>query len=405
MKASPTVIDLFAGAGGLSLGFEQAGFSVLLAAESDPINVNTYKLNFPHTPTFAVDLSKVDGQALLGYVGLAVGDIDVVVGGPPCQGFSMIGARRSDDPRNQLIFDFLRIVAESKPRYFIMENVPGLLKGKMAAVFDEWISVANSLGYGVVQPIWQLNAAQFGVPQNRVRCFAIGYRLGLPIPEAPLAGNGCSEQCQLNLRPTVADAIGDLPNPVRFRRLLTSDTIPARYGLPSVYSAYMRGEQPDPCNLSGTSSAQTDTLSGLKRTIHTTRSKRRFKNTLPGDTESISRFHKLHLQGLAPTLRAGTRFATTGFTAARPIHPAQSRCITVREAARLQSFPDWFEFNPTIWHGFRQVGNAVPPLLARAVGHQIAHALSICYDQAQTSVLVSGQSQRTPGTYEQTSIT
>ena len=235
-----------------------------------------------------------------------------------------------------------------------------------------------------------------GVPQNRIRCFAIGYRLGFPIPQTPRAGVGCSKQCQLNLHPTVADAIGDLPDPIRFRRLLTSDTIPARYGPPSIYSAYMRGEQPDPCDFSDTRSARTDTLTGLKRTIHTTRSKRRFKNTVPGSTESISRFHKLHPQGLAPTLRAGTRFDTSGFTAARPIHFAQSRCITVREAARLQSFPDWFNFNPTIWHGFRQVGNAVPPILARAVARQIADALGNSYHHAQRSAIIPSCDKAVP---------
>lgn len=397
MKARPTAIDLFAGAGGLSLGFEQAGLSVLLAAESDLINVNTYKQNFPYTPALAVDLSKIDGKTLLDYAGLSVGDIDVVIGGPPCQGFSMIGARRSDDPRNQLIFDFLRIVGEAQPQYFVMENVPGLMKGKMTAVFEEWITVANRMGYGIIQPVWQLNAAQFGVPQNRIRCFAIGYRLGLPSPQVPKPGDGCSEQCQFKLRPTVADAIGDLPDPIKFRRLLTSDTIPVQYGPPSTYSAYMRGEQPDPCDLSEARVALSGTLTGLKRTIHSARSKRRFKNTPVGSTESISRFHKLHPQGLAPTLRAGTRFDTSGFTAARPIHPVQSRCITVREAARLQSFPDWFEFNPTIWHGFRQVGNAVPPILARAVGRKIAEAIRTCYHPTQRSDAVPTGDITVPG--------
>ena len=320
----------------------------------------------------AIDLSTASAQDILEGTGLSIGDIDVVIGGPPCQGFSVIGSRRMGDPRNQLVFDFLRLASELEARYFVMENVPGFMQGKMATVFTEWMTEAQRLGYSVVEPVWQLNAADFGVPQNRIRCFAVGYRDGLPAPEPPQPGSGCSCGCQLQLRPTVGDAISDLPEPTRFIRLLKSDRIPARYGHSSMYAEYMKGHWTDPCDLSIARELDNDTLTGCKRTVHTERSKRRFRKTAPGATEAVSRFQRLDPQGTAPTLRAGTRFGTSGYTAARPIHQTQPRCITVREAARLQSFPDWFEFHPTIWHGFRQVGNSVPPLLARAVGSKIA---------------------------------
>lgn len=169
---SPIIVDLFAGAGGLSLGFEQAGLPVSLAAELDPINVATYIKNSSITQAMAIDLSTASAQDILEGTGLSIGDIDVVIGGPPCQGFSVIGSRRMGDPRNQLVFDFLRLASELEARYFVMENVPGFMQGKMATVFTEWMTEAQRLGYSVVEPVWQLNAADFGVPQNRIRCFA-----------------------------------------------------------------------------------------------------------------------------------------------------------------------------------------------------------------------------------------
>ena len=288
----------------------------------------------------------------------------------------MIGSRRVDDPRNRLVFDFIRLAAELDTRYFVMENVPGFLRGKMAPLFDQWLEQCHQHGYGIVQPIWNLNAADFGVPQKRIRCFAVGYRYGLPLPKAPKPHVGCSPQCQFNLTPSVRDALSDLPDPTRFSTLFKSDRMPAQYGTPSVYAAHLKGDRNDPCDLSTPRPSNLDTLTGCKRTLHSANTRSRFRNTIQGTIEPISKFTRLHPDGLAPTLRAGTRLRSSGFTAARPIHPEQPRCITVREAARLHSFPDWFEPHHTVWHGFRQIGNSVPPILARAVGRRIAIALS-----------------------------
>ena len=371
----PSVIDLFCGVGGLSLGFEQAALPVSLAVDADSVNVSGYSRNFPNARVLCTDLSAATGPELLSDTGLHIGEIDVVVGGPPCQGFSMIGSRRIDDPRNQLIFDFLRLCSELETPYFVMENVPGLRMGRMEHVFSQWLREADALGYFIVQPLWELNAMDFGVPQNRTRCFAVGYRRGLPVPRHPHGNVGCGNNCQLLMEPTVSDAIDDLPDPRRFTRLLKSDRVHTDLGRPSVYARYLRGEWTDPCDQSGLRLFDSSELTSSKRTVHTQRSKRRFTRTKPGSTEPISRFSKLSPDGVAPTVRAGTRSHSSGYTAARPIHHGQPRCITVREAARLQSFPDWFEFDPTIWHGFRQVGNAVPPNLARAVALKIAEAL------------------------------
>ena len=368
----PVVADLFCGVGGLSLGFEQAGFRVALAADVEAENVRAYAKNFPEATVIDADLSTMTGRQLLSLTRLEDGDVDVVVGGPPCQGFSMIGSRRVHDPRNQLIFDFLHLCSDLRARYFVMENVPGLMRGKMGAIFSRWLKEAERLGFSVVQPIWELNAGDFGVPQSRTRCFAIGYRQGLPAPDHPRLAVGCGNGCQLRRTPTVREAIGDLPDPQRFVRLLNSDRVSAAFGEPSIYARYMRGEIKDLCDLSEKREVAPETLTASKRTVHTEHSKGRFRKTKPGETEPISRFPRLDPNGVSPTIRAGTRYRSSGYTAARPIHPDRPRCITVREAARLQSFPDWFEFDRTVWHGFRQVGNAVPPNLARAVGLRIS---------------------------------
>lgn len=372
---SPTVVDIFCGVGGLSLGFEQAGLPITLAVDVESQNVGTYSRNFPNTTVLCRDLSIATGPELLGHAGLQIGEVDIVIGGPPCQGFSMIGSRQVDDPRNRLIFDFLRLCFELEAPYFVMENVPGLRIGKMREVFSEWIAEAEDLGYTVAQPLWELNAVNFGVPQNRTRCFAVGYRRGLPVPSHPGDGLQCGSTCQLRLTPTVGDAINDLPDPRNFTRLLISDRVETGFGEPSTYARYLKGETRDPCDLSVVRRHDPQELTNSKRTVHTARSKRRFKRTKPGSTEPVSRFPRLDPNGVSPTIRAGTKFRSSGYTAARPIHHEQPRCITVREAARLQSFPDWFDFDSTIWHGFRQVGNAVPPNLARAVASPIAAAL------------------------------
>jgi DNA (cytosine-5)-methyltransferase 1 len=151
--------------------------------------------------------------------------------------------------------------------------------------------------------------------------------------------------------------------------------VKARFKKPTYYSAPLRGDSADPADYSAPREFDGALLTSSLRTIHTELSRRRFRETKPGDTERVSRFHKLDPEGICNTIRAGTASDHGAFTSPRPIHPFSARCITVREAARLHSYPDWFRFHVTKWHGFRQIGNSVPPLLARAVAGKVREAL------------------------------
>lgn len=374
----PVGLDLFCGAGGMSLGFEQAGFDVCAAVDVDPIHVETYANNFPSCRALCADLSRLSGRELRERTGLGQRPIDVLFGGPPCEGFSFIGKRRRDDPRNLLILDFARLVRELCPSYFVVENVQGLLAGEAVAVLQSFVRRVKRAGYMVVSPIRTLDASDFGVPERRRRVFIIGYKGGLQepkYPESPFAddGNGRSR------RPTVWDAIGDLPNIDDLEELLAGDEYHGPLGVPSRYAEVLRGWWRDPVDQSRPRSGNGNGLTGCLRTAHGPESVRRFGATEPGTHEPISRFYRLDRGGLAPALRAGSDRFHGSFSAPRPIHPLHPRCITVREAARLHSFPDWFQFHPTKWHGFRQVGNSVPPFLARAVAGSMMHTLQCGY--------------------------
>jgi len=373
-KTRPIGIDLFCGAGGMSLGFEQAGFDVVAAVDVEEIHIETYCRNFPRSKALCTDLSSASGDQLRKET--AVGDkhIDVVFAGPPCQGFSVIGKRLRDDPRNLLLFDFARLVAELSPSYFAVENVAGILLGQAKDVLEEFLRRVGKAGYCVVEPIKVLDAAEFGVPQRRRRVFLLGYRKGLAAPKYPAPLHAYDEDGKVD-GPKVWDAIGDLPKIENYRYLLTADEYTGELGVPSAYAGILRGEARDPDDKSLARSRNGDGLSGCLRTAHTAKTIKRFENTRQGSYEEVSRFYRLSKNGLAPTLRAGTGRAQGSFMAPRPIHPFQDRCITVREAARLHSFPDWFCFHRTKWHSFRQIGNAVPPMLARAVAQAILGAM------------------------------
>jgi DNA (cytosine-5)-methyltransferase 1 len=347
----PIAVDLFCGAGGMTLGFKEAGFDVRVAIDIDPINVVVHKKNFPKTETLEADIFEATGASIRKDGKLGDEKVRVVFGGPPCQGFSLMGKRNLDDPRSKLIHEFVRIASELDADYFVLENVAGLLSGKTKAILDAAIEFAKSLGYNVEEPKI-LNAADFGVPQNRKRVFVFGYKKELPAPVYP-------EKIDSN-PPTVWDAIGDLAA-ISKKGLYESDEYAGPLGKPSKYSKSLRTH----------SKQQTYRLTGCLRTRHTKDSVERFKKTEPGKQETISRFHRLSKEGQSNTLRAGTGKDKGSYMAARPIHPIQNRCITVREGARLHSFPDWVEFHSTRWHGFRQIGNAVPPSLAKAVAQSL----------------------------------
>lgn len=372
MKADPIAVDLFAGAGGLSLGFEQAGFAVRAAVEYDPIHCATHEFNFPKCAAICRSMTDIDGDYIRSHSEIEDNDVDVVVGGAPCQGFSLIGKRALDDPRNRLIFHFLRIVEELKPKYFVFENVRGLTIGDHRRFLYEVIEEFKARGYSVLEPYRVLNALWFGVPQDRQRLFLLGARKGLPLPVYPQPSHRPNDDAVADLQglrktPTVWEAIGDLPEVEEYEELLESDSTLARYGKPSGYAKMLRdSSQP---------AKGPRLLTASLRTVHTPKSQQRFNATPYGCVEPISRFLKLDPDGYCNTLRAGTASDRGAFTSPRPIHPHTPRCITVREAARLHSYPDWFRFHVTKWHGFRQIGNSVPPLLAKAIAQEVMTAL------------------------------
>lgn len=156
----PIAVDLFAGVGGISLGFEQAGFDVLAAIDIDPIHCACYQYNFPFTKVLCNSVANVTGKSIRALSGIGETDIDVVFGGPPCQGFSLIGRRSPDDPRNDLIDKFAQVVIELKPKYFVMENVPALGNGKNGSILDEVITKFRRARYTVTEPT-VLNAAAY----------------------------------------------------------------------------------------------------------------------------------------------------------------------------------------------------------------------------------------------------
>jgi DNA (cytosine-5)-methyltransferase 1 len=377
----PIGIDLFAGAGGMSLGFEQAGFDMAAAVEIDPIHCATHEYNFPHTTTICASVLDLTGAEIRRRAGLGSKEIDVVCGGAPCQGFSLMGKRVFDDPRNQLVFHYVRLVKELNPKYCVFENVKGLTLGKHAQFLDELIESLGDAGYDVLTPYQVLNAADHGVPQDRRRLFLIGTRKGEKVPQYPQPQSG---------KTVVWEAIGDLPNADDFDVLNHVDRVSVKWETSSLYARRLRGYDLDPDDYSYPRQFEPNLLTCSLRTAHTDSTTARFKATLPGKTESISRFRKLHPDGLCNTLRAGTDSARGAHTSPRPIHPFLSRVITVREAARLHSYPDWFQFHSTKWHGCRQIGNSVPPLLARAVAGELLKTQKIS-PLKPNQVLIPGQ--------------
>lgn len=357
----------------MSLGFEQAGFRVAAAVDIDKINVETHLKNFPECRAWCADLSCTSAEQVRCETGIGSLSIDAVFAGPPCQGFSLIGKRLREDPRNLLLYELARLVAELSPRYFVVENVEGILLGKAKEMLDSFVLRVETSGYCVAKPIRVLDAAEFGVPQRRRRVFILGHKAGLAAPEYPRPLSARNHTGAM--APTVWDAIGDLPNIGKYKYLLKSDAYLGALGMPSPYARILRGEISDPYDKATERHVNGAGLGGCLRTQHTAETIKRFANTKQGTYDEVSRFYRLTRNGFAPTIRAGTGPAQGSFMAARPIHPFQDRCITVREAARLHSYPDWFVFHPTKWHGFRQIGNSVPPLFARALAESVRRAI------------------------------
>lgn len=341
------VADLFAGVGGLSQGFIKAGCSIEFAVEFDSAIAEAYQKNHPNTTVYNEDISKLDTTLLK----QKHPHVDIIIGGPPCQGFSQKGKRLSiNDPRNFLFQQFVRFVRDFNPTYFVIENVPNILTTSNGYFKDEIIKEFESLGYSVNCGI--LCASDFGVPQDRRRAVFIGKKgketILLPKP------NGRST--------TIKEAIYDLP----FIESGEGEEV-SKYLVPpfSEYQKELRG-----CS---------EVLYNHVATKHSDLALKRLslipkgcgKEVLPQEhrTKSIysGTWCRLLEDGIAATIT--TRFDTP--SSGRFTHPVLNRCLTVREAARIQSFPDNFRFFGNKMSQMKQVGNAVPPLLAYAIALQI----------------------------------
>jgi DNA (cytosine-5)-methyltransferase 1 len=378
MKHRPRLLNVFAGAGGLALGFEQSGFSIDAALESDPVHAATFKRNFGSAEVVCAPV-QLDALGKL-----KASSFDVVAGSLPSSAFSIGGRRDPRDDRRQLLDRFVDVVAAIQPAAYALEAVPGILNKANAASLHAAIGRLADEGYATPQ-IWNLDAAAFGVPQTRRRVWVVGTKDGIEPPVTPDArviavhrrptGLPVMPRDGLPVGPTVRDAIGDLPNPSDYVELRTSDRMKRdpNWQAPSQWAMDLMADRT--IGFSVKRRVNPDVLTASQATAHTMGSVLRFTQTEPGTAEPVSRFYRLHSEGLARTLRAGTGRDRGSFTGARPLHPTQPRVITVREGARLQGFPDWFGFNATKWHGFHQVGASAPPPVARAIADRLIEAL------------------------------
>lgn len=368
-KAVPAIVDLYAGVGGLSLGAARAGFKVQAAFELDQLAHDTHKLNFPNSRHVRTDVGNLTGQKLLEEAGLTVGGLDGLIGGPPCQGFSEIGRRATSDPRNQLFIHFFRLVSEAQPAFFLAENVPGLLDNRNAELVEH-AKAQLPKRYQMLEPI-RVKACDYGAPTSRTRVFFYGFD---PDRIGTLAKGDFAPRTQCDIR--VKDALIHLPKVrsswqaehqswravgvlgrSKFHQQIM-DSIPDGVGNADAIEKYKKKR----------------IASGFLGTCHEDATVKRFAALTPGTRDPVSKCPRLHREGYCPTLLAGTGPERGSYQAIRPIHPTSPRVIVPREAARLQGFPDWFQFHPTKWHAFRQIGNSVSPIVAELLLAKIRQA-------------------------------
>lgn len=364
MHKKPKIIDLFAGAGGFSLGAARAGMQVVSSVEIDPHANETHIRNFPNARHLGIDVSTLIGDDLLAQSGLKPGELDGLIGGPPCQGFSDIGRRDPSDRRNTLFGHFMRLVAETEPRFFVAENVPGILQDRNADVLKSALELLPP--HYVLLPATKVCAADFGAATTRTRVFFVGFD---PSRFGEIDKNIFS--VPLNRQKTlVRDALHGLPEFIdpTWQSELSSwqpvQSLPSSHFNDRAQSNTPKGVG-DPFALDAF--FETGYTSGCFGTVHSSAVATRYERLAPREQDRISKATRLDYSWFCPTLRAGTGSEKGSYQAVRPIHPVASRVITPREAARLQGFPDWFLLHPTKWHSFRQLGNSVSPIVAEHI--------------------------------------
>ncbi|WP_460202600.1 DNA cytosine methyltransferase [Scytonema sp. NUACC21] len=368
------LIDLFAGAGGLTTGFHLAGWKSLCAIDINKKALATYELNYPETKVINQDIRKVNPSELRLWLGLQPEELTALIGGPPCQGFSKntpAGERNLNDPRNQLHKTFLEFVQEFRPLYVVIENVSEILKAYDGVVKNEITEQLKLFGYRVAST--SLNAAHYGIPQTRTRAFFIASLNQLPHFPKPTHFNDIKSErknvqfstFQMNLFEspispivTVRDAIGDLPP-------LYAGQKYCNQGYPSppqtIYQSIMRSESTKIVNhvARALSPIQTKRVSLLKEG----QDARDLPPELAPKKHYSGAYGRLYWDEPARTITRWMFHPGSG----RFFHPTQNRTITIREAARLHSYPDKFHFLGTYTDMASQIGESVPPLLAKAI--------------------------------------
>ncbi|WP_414657001.1 DNA cytosine methyltransferase [Deinococcus sp. VB343] len=352
-------VDFFSGVGGFSLSAARAGFLVTDAFEIDKFATRSHKMNFPKCNTHSVDLTNTTNDEILTMLNLKEGGgISLVIGGPPCQGFSDIGNNIENDPRNDLFTRFFDIINSIKPTFFVAENVPGILKEKNIKYIEHAYSKVQA-DYVTLKPI-TLKASDLGAPTSRTRIFFVGVRR-----DANISISEDDFLFSQRDRITVEEALLGLPRDVSELK----DGIARANYVENSFHDHLRFDIPDGVgDIEAINNLKVEGIvTGMLPTNHSPKVKRRYGLLKQGERDGISKAVRLKSDGFCPTLRAGTDHTRGSYQAVRPIHPFEDRVITPREAARLQGFPDWFIFDRTIWHSFRQIGNSVSPIVGTEV--------------------------------------
>lgn len=344
-----TAIDLFSGCGGSALGFRKAGFNILAAIDNDKRSNETYKVNHRDVRVIDSDIRYISGTNLLNEIGLKKGELTIILACPPCQGFSSARNKYGEkDIRNELVFEFVRLTKEIKPKIIAMENVPGLSRGKGKQLFLQAVKQLQSMGYKTVYDV--LNSSDYGVPQNRKRTILLGTLLDGVRLSFPQVTHGVKNS--LSQRVNVRKTIGDLPE-IKIGEINKTDYmhVSAR-----ISEKNLKRLTYTPHNGGGWK----DWPERLRLDCH--------KKPNAGHSDVYGR---MRWDLPSPTLTAGCVAISKG----RFGHPEQNRAISLREAARLQSFPDSHVFKGPFTSIASQIGNAVPPLLAEHIANALIKSL------------------------------
>lgn len=344
-----TVVDLFCGAGGLSYGFEQAGCRVLIGVDNDKAALETFERNHKKSKGILRDITEISGKDILDIAD--TNGVDIIVGGPPCQGMSLSGLRKFDDSRNKLYLSYIRLVDELRPKAFVIENVPGLVSLFKGEIKNKIISRLSELGYKVNYEI--LLASDFGVPQNRKRVFFVGLLNGEFSFDKDI-----EKECEIV---TTKMAISDLP---RLEDTLGQEQMEYSSLPGNKYQEKMRNGSAKIWNHVAAKHTER-----VKEIIALVPDGGNYKD-LPIELQETRKFNvawtRFPSDKPSPTIDTGHR---------HHFHYKFNRVPTVRESARLQSFPDVFRFYGNKTQQFRQVGNAVPPLLAKKIAEAVIKKL------------------------------